>query len=162
MSMDSRFWSKVNKDGPVSPLLGTPCWIWTARLTHKGYGEFYFFGKMARAHRVSWMLEWRPLPKLLDHKCLVRKCVNPDHLRAATDRENQENRAGARSDNRSSGIRGVYWSKRNQKWLVQARSDGRAYYGGYFPENQLSEAEAAAIDLRNRLMTRNDIDRMAS
>ncbi len=26
---EERFWTRVNKDGPVHPVLGTACWLWT-------------------------------------------------------------------------------------------------------------------------------------
>jgi len=32
-------WSKVNKNGPVHPALGTPCWPWTGGTVVRGYGH---------------------------------------------------------------------------------------------------------------------------
>lgn len=39
-----RFWSKVDKDGPIpahKPELGQ-CWVWTASKNNAGYGRFGF------------------------------------------------------------------------------------------------------------------------
>lgn len=82
----SRFWAKVNRDGPVHPTLGTPCWLWTAAENGRGYG--YFRGRPRlgtnRAHKVAWILSRGPVPTgtEIDHLCRVRNCVNPAHLEA--------------------------------------------------------------------------------
>lgn len=34
---EARFWSKVDKNGPVHPVLGTRCWLWTASVMWRGY-----------------------------------------------------------------------------------------------------------------------------
>ena len=80
-----RFWSKVNKDGPLPerrPELG-PCWVWTANAHKKsGYGKFGVKGKTILAHRWSYTEEVGPIPEglQLDHLCRNTACVRPDHL----------------------------------------------------------------------------------
>lgn len=71
------------------------CWLWTATCTPPGYGQISTGhdgsrGHMSRAHRISWELFRGPIAKgfVVDHKCGVRCCVNPDHLRVVTQREN--------------------------------------------------------------------------
>ncbi len=58
-----RFWSKVDKDGPVPahrPDLG-PCWLWTAARTH-GYGRFgVTHCKMVPAHKWAYESVHGPL-----------------------------------------------------------------------------------------------------
>ena len=150
---EERFWEKVNRTDN--------CWLWTAGTNNRGYGVFYpVHGKHALAHRFVYELTVRPLgpdEKIDHHHLCPRTCVNPAHLRPVTQKQNLENRAGAQSNNRSSGARGVTWNKRNRKWQAQAKHNRKNYYGGMFPT--IAEAEAAAIALRNRLFTHNDADR---
>lgn len=107
--IQTRFWSKVNKAGPVPshrPELG-PCWIWTASLTH-GYGQLQSRdGTCRRSHRLSW--EWTngPIPDgmCVMHKCDERRCVRPDHLEVGSVGDN--NRDMARKGRaRSPALRG--------------------------------------------------------
>lgn len=92
---ETRFWAKVDKDGPYG------CWLWTG--TKIGdYGSFYISGctekqnlVQTRAHRYSWELASGPIPKdmVMDHLCHVTLCVNPNHLRLATFSQNSFNRS---------------------------------------------------------------------
>lgn len=69
----------------------TGCWIWCGTLNKKGYGTIYINGKPVRAHRYSWEKKFGPVPEglVLDHfVCDNPRCVNPDHLRPVTTREN--------------------------------------------------------------------------
>lgn len=76
-----RFWSRVNKRGPMHPVLRTRCWLWTASCTRDGYGHFWFEGRYVRAPRMSWFLTYGKWPESLAlHKCDHRLCVRPTHL----------------------------------------------------------------------------------
>ena len=71
-----RFWSHVarNEDG---------CWLWMAAKAHKGYGAVGIpGGKTAKAHRVSYELQFGPIPEAacVLHRCDVPACVRPTHL----------------------------------------------------------------------------------
>lgn len=80
-----RFWSKVAKgEGREA------CWLWTAAKGRGGYGVFQLDGKAQRAHRVAYVLAGKKLPKrkILLHKCDVRACVRPSHLRPGTQLDN--------------------------------------------------------------------------
>jgi hypothetical protein len=98
------FWAKVDKNGAPSnwrPDLG-PCWMWTAHIVpHTGYGQFSFGGRPSRkqmAHRYAYEATVGPIPEglHLDHLCRVRACVNPAHLEAVTQQENNRRAAAAR------------------------------------------------------------------
>ena len=85
-----RFEAKVNKDGPVSELIGTKCWLWVGATKRDGYSSFRFEGKTSGAHIYSYRHFKGEIPKGLeiDHLCFVRNCVNPEHLEAVTTSEN--------------------------------------------------------------------------
>ena len=76
-----RFWSKVDK---ISDPNG--CWLWTAALNRKKYGQFRYKGKTRIAHRLSYAMHKGRIPKnkTIDHLCCVRHCINPEHLEAVT------------------------------------------------------------------------------
>ena len=85
-TMEERFWAKVDKSGD--------CWMWLASTGTVGYGQFgvSIKGKyrMHQAHRVSWMISNGEIPNglVIMHSCDVKTCVNPGHLRAATQADN--------------------------------------------------------------------------
>lgn len=66
------------------------CWEWLGALTSKGYGHFVVAGRRPMAHRYSYERFVGPIPEgmTIDHRCENRRCVNPDHLRVATNQEN--------------------------------------------------------------------------
>ena len=80
-----RFWLQV------APCPVTGCWFWVDTCDQKGYGVIYVDGKPTRAHRYSWEYVNGPVPSglVLDHYvCDYPGCVNPDHVRPVTTREN--------------------------------------------------------------------------
>lgn len=98
----ARFWAKVNKDGPVHPILGTKCWDWVGSRHPRGYGHVgtrrITGGKrfVDSSHRVSlWIQAGEPVPDGVHvrHKCDRTCCVNPEHLETGTHQDNMRDRA---------------------------------------------------------------------
>lgn len=63
------------------------CWEWRGSVW-KGYGKFWFNGRMVKAHRFSYSLVHGDIEGVLDHLCRNRACVNPDHLEDVSNKEN--------------------------------------------------------------------------
>ncbi|TMS00113.1 HNH endonuclease signature motif containing protein [Nonomuraea basaltis] len=66
------------------------CWIWTGIVINSGYPRLGITRqnktKQYLAHRLSYQLFVGPIPEgmQIDHLCMVRRCVNPQHLEAVT------------------------------------------------------------------------------
>jgi len=92
-----RFWTKVNKDGPIPehvPELGQ-CWVWVGSRCPNGYGSIKRgspFKSSKSAHRASWLINMGVIPNemLVLHKCDNVSCVNPEHLYVGTATDNNQ------------------------------------------------------------------------
>lgn len=145
------FWSKVTKT--------ESCWLWNGSTTKNGYGQFGIgWPKSIGSHRWAYEDAYGPIPKgmQIDHICRVRLCVNPTHLRLATNKQNHENIVAHRKN--KTGIRGVYYDTRRDRYYVQVTHHGKRYFGN--THKTLESAEQAAIALRNQLYTHNEADRV--
>jgi len=93
---EQRFSAKVdNSHGPEA------CWHWKATIGGEGYGQFHDGTRNVKAHRYAYELEHGPIAAglVVDHTCHNdsgctavpcdhRKCCNPAHLEAVTQKIN--------------------------------------------------------------------------
>lgn len=149
---EQRFWEKVNKTDD--------CWLWTAA-TWKSrggapYGHFTVDGVHIVAHRYAFKVTYGDPESLqVDHRCHNTLCVNPIHLRLATNKQNHENLRGPNSQS-TSGIRGVSWLPRRSKWIARVMHHRHSWQRSF---DTKEEAEYAAVAKRNELFSHNDQDR---
>lgn len=140
----------------VAPADG--CLVWTGAKNARGYGKLWVTRDGIRAvmyaHRYAWEVEYGPIPEALhiDHICHNKSCVDIDHLRLATNKQNHENLRGARSDS-SSGIRGAIWDSQKGKWAACVQHHGVKHHLGFYgtPEEAGLVAEAKRRELFTHL-----------
>lgn len=131
------------------------CLVWRGSIKQNGYGSLmatYKGEQFAYAHRLSYRIHNGEIPDgmHIDHTCWNRACINPAHLRLATNKQNHENLKGARSDSKS-GIRGAIWSSREGKYIATVWHNGKRHIGGYFLDPE--EAGRVAAEMRASLFT---------
>jgi hypothetical protein len=157
MTVEERFWTKVGM-GPLLPHMDTPCWVWTDKpnIRNGGYGKLNIDRRPHNAHRVSYELAYGKCPEghVVDHRCRNKICVRPEHLRAATRKQNAENLSGANAISKS-GVLGV--SPSGKRWQASVKHHGQQFHLGRF--NTIAEAEEAVVAKRLELYTHNDLDR---
>jgi len=93
LAVRSRFYSKVNKQGPIlRPELG-PCWLWLGRPDPDGYGNFRLGNQTVKPHRLAWAFEHGRYPEPVGlHRCDNPPCVRPSHVMEGTHADNVRDR----------------------------------------------------------------------
>lgn len=80
--IDDNFWSRVRRTDT--------CWIWIGARNPGGYGNVRRDGRYQKAHRYCFS-RWHAVnldsAQYLAHSCDTPACVNPAHLRVASQRE---------------------------------------------------------------------------
>jgi hypothetical protein len=116
---------------------------------YSGYVRVSILGKSWRAHRIIFLYHNGYLPKFpmtVDH--IKNKNDNRiENLREADQNQQQHNKGLTKSN--TSGVKGVSWNKRNEKWEAQLKFEGKKLHVGYFID--IKEAETAIKKLREQL-----------
>ncbi len=88
--------------------------------------------KIYKAHHLVWIIHHGYKPKMLDHIDGNTSNNRIDNLREATNSQNQFNRKV--NYNSKSGIKGITWCKKSQKWKAQCKFNGVYHYLGIFDD----------------------------
>ncbi|MBN9601832.1 MAG: HNH endonuclease [Afipia felis] len=108
-----------------------------------GYLLIRVDGRLYRGCRLVWLYMTGEWPSnQMDHINMDRSDDRWSNLREATNSQNNMNRL-ARKDNKS-GIKGVYWSNSDQRWVASITSNGHRRCLGYF-KDKMNAAEAYAM-----------------
>ena len=111
-----------------------------------GYRHVTWLGKVHKAHRLIFLLEYGYLPPEVDHINGDKQDNRLENLRPATRSENQCNRGAIASN--TSGYPGVSWHKHSKAWYVRVMKDGKSKIIGYFKDLELAglvTAEARSL-----------------
>lgn len=112
--------------------------------TKDGYSYVMFMGKVHPTHRIIMLLCYGHIPDNaeIDHINHVRDDNRLVNLRFVTKSGNRRNQSV--SSKSTTGVTGVYFNKRLQKYAVQIKVDGVVHYLGL--HDTLEEAAAARAE----------------
>jgi HNH endonuclease/AP2 domain len=110
----------------------------------RGYQQIDIMDKKLFVHRVVFTLVHGRWPKqTVDHINCIKSDNRPVNLREASYSENNRNVGPSKAN--TSGIRGVSWIKKAQKWQVEIHVEGeRKYLGSFADKDEAAQAYAAA------------------
>lgn len=140
--MDEVMQRRIHSSSTPEPNSG--CWLWNHRLDKSGYGRIVVKDRPQLAHRVSYAAyKGHPAPDLhVCHTCDTPACVNPDHLFAGTNLDNQMDRKRKRKTLPEALPLWVTWHRQARRFQVVYRGK----YIGIF--KTLAGAEQALADFQ--------------
>ena len=113
-----------------------------------GYLSASLCGKRHLVHRIVWKMVYGTDAELsIDHIDQNRTNNAPSNLRLATKSENARNVSSARSSSKS-GVLGVHFSQRLNKWRAEICINKKNIYLGLF--NDLESAKEAYLEAKKK------------
>ena len=113
----------------------------------KGYVAVNIDKECIALHRIIWMIQYGQMPTLIDHIDGNRQNNRIENLRLADRCGNAQNKRMHR--NNTSGVKGVYWHKKANKWKAQIACKNKHYNLGLY--DALSEADEVVSLAREML-----------
>lgn len=106
-----------------------------------GYLRIRIDGVEHKAHRLAWLYVNGLWPvSQIDHINGLRDDNRIGNLRDVSQSVNSQNLRSATAQNKSSGLLGVSWHKRDSRWVAQINIDGKKHHLGYFNTAELAYA----------------------
>lgn len=102
-------------------------------------------GRQYAVHKLIWLWHHGEYPEQIDHINRNGLDNRIENLRLATASQNMMNRK--RFKNNSSGVTGVSWHKKSERWFVYVDANKKRKNVGYFDDLEL--AELVAIEARD-------------
>lgn len=106
-------------------------------IDNKGRKRISIKGKSYQAHRLVYLLHYGNMPEMLDHIDGNPLNNKIDNLRPANHSKNGFNRKIGK--NNTSGIKGLSWSKKSQKWQTSIKANNKTHYFGYYKYKDIAE-----------------------
>lgn len=104
-------------------------------VTARNYIEINYNYKVYRAHRIVWAMEYGAWPEdQIDHINRCRSDNRIENLRQVNNSENCRNK-GLRRNNKS-GVSGVVWDGRKQRWVVTIGGGDKRLWVGTFKDKE--------------------------
>jgi len=114
---------------------------------NRGYRIVVVNGRQYLAHRLIWIMHGNDPVPMLDHIDGDQLNNRIENLRPVTNSQNQMNMKIPKDN--TSGIKGVSWNKKENKWVGQVWKNGKNYRTKYFKDK--NECANAVGKLREEL-----------
>ena len=110
------------------------CLVWTGGKDSDGYGRIQINYSSVTTHTYAWERENKDIPEgmIIDHRCHNRACVNTNHLRLVTRKQNSWNRDRNSSTN-ASGHKNIFILP-SGNYRVGIAKDGKLHYYGVYQD----------------------------
>jgi hypothetical protein len=103
------------------------CWIWKGAKSLQGYGLFWTGKKLVGAHRYMYRIQHNNLGDLhVLHQCDNKLCVNPLHLRAGTEAENQQDKVAKGRQARGEKIHTAKLTEAKVRTILRKHKNGQS------------------------------------
>jgi hypothetical protein len=132
------YWKKKGYSRTIGKKVGSP--------DRNGYLHMHYRYKTVFIHRLIFLMHHGYLPKILDHIDGNPTNNRIENLREATAFQNSANSKISKSN--TTGVKGVSWRKREQRYFAQCRVNGKQYEIGRF--KVLEDAAKAVREFREK------------